>query len=314
MTSTRSEAAWADFWRSGGAGPESGCLPLGLQGIDAAQRAVWEGVARQLRRGARVLDLATGDGAVLGKIRRVRSDLKLVGVDSSPVLRPSPKGVTLTASVSMESLPFDDASFDFVTSQFGFEYGETASVAREVRRVLRTDGGFAFIVHHAGGRIVAHNRGRSEALAWASQESGLLEKAEALARARGRIDLPTPAAFREAPAEARRRFPRQGVGEEFATAVLQTLELGRRAPFRETLEVLGTLKARAGNELARVRALGHAARDREQITLLIEELEQAGLEVEPPTTLCEDNEAEPFAWLLRGRPGPASSPAAKARD
>lgn len=300
MTSTRSEAAWADFWKDGGRGPESGCLPNALQKIDAVQRQVWQGVTRSLPRGARVLDLATGDGAVLGKIRDRRADLKLIGVDSSAVLPKGLKGATLKPGIAMETLPFDHNSFDLVTSQFGFEYGDTAATAAEVQRVLRSNGAFAFIIHHAAGPIVAHNEGRLAGITWAARESGLLEKAAALAKARGRMDLPTPPLFHAAPAEARRRFASQSVGEEFTTAILHTLEMGRRCPPRETLEVLLTLQVKAENEIARIEALRRAARDPDQIAALRAELEAAGLAADAVETLHEEGETRPFAWLMQG--------------
>lgn len=300
MTRAGSEAAWADFWRHGGAGPESGCLPLALRAIDAVQTQVWQDLARSLRRGARVLDLATGDGAVLGKMRRARSDLKLTGVDSSPVLPRGARGIELKPSTPMEDLPFADRAFDLVTSQFGFEYGDTERISRQIYRVLRPDGSFAFIVHHAEGRIVGHNAGRAEVLAWASRESGILEKAEGLVRARAVANIATPALFRDAPTEARRRFPAQSAGEEFLTAVLQTLELGRRARARESLEVLATLRAKADNEISRIEALRGAARTQDGIIRLAEQLRSAGLEVREPTALREDGEGQPFAWHLQG--------------
>lgn len=296
----RSETAWADFWKGGGAGPESGCLPSGLRQIDSVQRRVWQEVARPLSAKAAVLDLATGDGAVLGKIGQARSDLKLVGVDSSPVLPRGPKGARLMPSVAMEALPFPESAFDLVTSQFGIEYGDIEQIAAQVHRVLRPGASFAFVIHHSDGAIVAHNRGRSEALRWSALESGLLEKAAALAEARKLIALPTPPFFYQAPMEARQRFPDQSVGEEFATAVLHTLELGRRRHPSETLEVLGTLRSKAENEIARIAALRTAARNAEEITQLRSELEATSLAAEPPVTLHADGEDLPFAWLIRG--------------
>lgn len=298
--STRSEAAWSDFWKAGGVGAESGCLPGGLKAIDAVQRQVWREVARTLPRGARVLDLATGDGAVLGKLRDGRPDLKLIGVDSASVLPTGLKGAELKPGVPMEALPFAAGTFDLVTSQFGFEYGDTGRIANEVRRVLRPGGGFAFIIHHAGGPIVAHNDRRLGSLAWAVRESGLLEKAEALARARAIADLPTPPLFRDAPLDVRRRFPGQDVGEEFTAAILQTLDMGRGRPPRETLEVLATLRSKATNEIARIEALKGAARSADQMAGMVAELEEAGLDADPAGLLHEAGSHTPFAWLLRG--------------
>jgi SAM-dependent methyltransferase len=298
--SISSQAAWADFWSGSGAVRASGCLPAGLRRIETVQSRIWTEAVRSLAPKARVLDLATGDGAVLGKIGKARGDLKLVGVDSSPVLPAGPRSARLIPNVPMEALPFPDESFDLVTSQFGFEYGDTRCIAGEVRRVLRKGGAFAFILHHSGGAIVTHNRRRSEALRWAAMESELLDKAAALANSRKLVPLPTPQLFRDAPIEARRRFPEQNVAEEFATAVLQSLEMGLRHPPGETLKVLATLRGKAESEIARIEALRVAARDDRQISRLADELVEAGLDAEAPATLHEQEDGRPFAWLIRG--------------
>jgi SAM-dependent methyltransferase len=303
--STRSEKAWADFWSRGGAGPESGCLPKGLAGIDAEQRRIWGAVAEQMPPGASVLDLATGDGAVLGKLRSRRSDLKMTGVDSSAVLPKGVQGAKLIPKVAMESLPFRDGSFDLVTSQFGFEYGDTGRIAAEVRRVLRPDGRYAFIIHHAEGAIVAHNRGRAEVLRAALGPGGVHEKAVALAKARQLAPLPTPPFFFTAPEDALRQFPGQDVGQEYAAAVLQTLEMGRRRHPRETLEVLDALKGKAENEISRIEALREAARDANGIAALCDQLRAAGLSAGEPEVLRERLDALPFGWHVAGRPAAA---------
>lgn len=293
-------AAWSSFWAAGGAGPESGCLPHALKGIDAAQRRVWEDTARTLPKGAKVLDLATGDGAVLGKLRRARADLRLVGVDSSPVLPRAPKGMTLRTGVAMEALPFAEGSFDQVTSQFGFEYGDTVRTAREIARVLKPGGKLTLILHHAQGPILAHNLTRASRLDWALNQSHLLARARALVAARRLARLPTPALFKSAPAEARARFGPGSVGEEFVTAILQTLELGANSPPEESLEVLQTLQNRAGNELARISALSRAACDRARIDELTAQLTAAELTMTRPGLLHEIGPEPAFAWLLGG--------------
>ncbi len=303
MTGTRSEAAWSAFWQAGGAGPESGCLPNALRQIDAVQREVWTAAVQKLPRNARVLDLATGDGAVLGKIRRVRPDLKLMGVDSAKRLPPAPKGVHLRAGVPMERLPFPNGHFELITSQFGFEYGDVPAISAEVARVLRPGGRFQFMVHHAGGPIVGHNEKRRAGLAWALQESGVLQRARALVHSRMYAPIPTPPSFRATAAEARRLFPGQPVAEEFCLAILQTLELGRTSPPAESAEVLHTLESRASNELQRVDALRGAACGPEEITQIVQHLRAAGLEPEEPGLLRETGSHKPFAWLVSGARG-----------
>lgn len=290
---------WERYWAAGGFGPASGCLPGAAPDIDAAQKTVWTDFVKPLRRGARVLDLATGDGVVLARMRASRPDLKLIGVDSSPALPRAPKGIALRPGVVMESLPFADASFDAISSQFGFEYGDTGRIAVEVARVSRPAGRLAIIVHDADGPIVAHNSARRDALGWALDT--WLDRARSLVAARRVAAIETPSLFREAPAEARRLFPDQSAAHEVTSAILQTLDLGRRAPPAQSLEVLGTLEARARNEIGRIDQLCLAARDSVGIERMAGDLRDAGFEIEQPDRLRERPGARPFAWLLRAR-------------
>jgi SAM-dependent methyltransferase len=298
-----SEGVWSDFWAQGGAGPASGCLPHALRQIDDVQKRLWASVVRPLARGARVLDLATGDGAVLAKIASARRDLKLVGVDSAARLPAKLKGAQIKAGVAMERLPFPDGSFDLVTSQFGIEYGDVPAIVAEVARVLRPGSRFAFLVHHADGPIVAHNAPRRQALEAVIEGSDLLARARSLVAARAIGPLPTPASFAATVRELQARFPRQPVAAEFAAAVLQTLELSRGKSAGDALETLAELERRGRNDIGRTRALMAAARDADGISAMHEVLSSAGLACEQPQPVREASGTQPFAWLVSGLRG-----------
>ena len=287
---------WARYWTgSGGAASGAGCLPNAAGPVEAAQRQVWQAFARRLPRGARVLDLATGNGIVLRWMADARRDLKPMGVDSAAALPPSPKGIRLKAGVALEKLPFPDAAFDAATSQFGFEYGDVDAAAGELARVLRPGAPLLMIVHHRASEIVAHNRSRAEALRWACER--YLAKASAFAAAGGA--LPVPPSFREAPAEARRAFPHQPAAAEFALGLLQRLEAGRGR--REAASLVRSIAEEAEGELARIGLLERAARDESGADGIAAALAAAGLAMEAPDVLPDPQSRRPLAWLISGR-------------
>ncbi len=277
---------WADYWAGSGA-RGGGCLPDAAGPARPALERLWRDFARDLPAKARLLDLATGDGAVPRIMRAARRDLVLTGVDSAPALPPAPAGIRLLAGVAMERLPFADAAIDAVTSQFGIEYGDVARAAAETARVLKGGGLLRAAVHHSAGAIVGHNLGRRGALGWAVGGSGLLDRGRRLAAARAAVALPTPDSFRAAIGEARTLFPGQTAAAEFAAAVAETLDMGASRPPRETIEVLATLEARGRAEISRLDALADAARDDEGIARLAAALGAAGLDVAPPRPLSE---------------------------
>jgi SAM-dependent methyltransferase len=293
-----SRDTWADYWTDGGRRRSVGCLPDAGPEVDALLGGIWREFGATLRRRAKVLDLATGDGAVPRALKAARPDLDLVGVDSAPI-PPSGAGIRLQGGVAMEQLPFAVASYDAVTSQFGIEYGDTALICAEVARLLKPLGTIRFVIHHAQSAIVAHNRGRRAALAWAI-ECPALEKARRLAEARQSARLPTPAAFVQFVGEARRVHPDQPVAAEFLTAILQTLRMGETRPPRETIEVLTSLRSKGKSEIGRIDALQAAARDEVSVGQVASELERSGLRLLKPRELIVRADLAPLAWLIDG--------------
>ena len=149
-------AAWNEFWTlDKGSGQDGGCLPAGYQGINGAQSAAWTAFAKSLPKNGRVLDLATGDGRVMAWLLSTRRDLKISGCDMAPQLPQPPRGTKVKGGVHMEALPYPDNQFSCITSQFGFEYGDTAKAAVEAARVLRDDGVLAILTHRQDGPILA---------------------------------------------------------------------------------------------------------------------------------------------------------------
>ncbi|HKR22463.1 MAG TPA: class I SAM-dependent methyltransferase [Pyrinomonadaceae bacterium] len=103
-------------------------------------RTMW--VYDNVRRGSSLLDLGCGEG-MLALLKR--KDVKLTGVDLSPEFADiaMQNGYDEGHVAQLTSLPFADASFDYVVSldligHVGFD--EKDAVIREIKRVLRPDG------------------------------------------------------------------------------------------------------------------------------------------------------------------------------
>ncbi len=107
--------------------------------------------AAQLGPGLRVLDVACGTGALTEAVcERVGSDGAVVGVDANDQMLEVARRKRIGADwreARAESLPFDDASFDAVVSQFGLMFFDNrAQALREMMRVLRPAGRLAVAV------------------------------------------------------------------------------------------------------------------------------------------------------------------------
>lgn len=103
-----------------------------------------------LTRGAAVLDVGCGTGVVA--LTAARAGARVTGIDLTPALLERAKENAALARLEVEwtlgdaeALPFADASFDFVLSQFGHMFAPRPDVAtRELLRVLRPGGTIAF--------------------------------------------------------------------------------------------------------------------------------------------------------------------------
>lgn len=103
----------------------------------------------------RVLDVGTGNGPV-PKLMAGRMGAACPRIDAIDVAAIRPDWwsaaayphIRFHAGVGAGDLPFEADGFDWLVSQYGFEYGERASSLAECRRVLRPGGRVAMVLHH----------------------------------------------------------------------------------------------------------------------------------------------------------------------
>jgi SAM-dependent methyltransferase len=154
--------AWTLFWSE--QGHNSRCLALSPDFCERLD-AHWHGFASRLPRGAKVIDLGCGSGAVGRALRAAEPALQVTGVDAAQIAPSREPGLELMANVAMEALPFADATFAAAVSQFGYEYAAAPdAAAREVARVVAPGGSLSFLVHHDEGPIIAAMRRHRRAI------------------------------------------------------------------------------------------------------------------------------------------------------
>jgi len=287
--------AWGDFWAEQQARGSGGCLPEGWRGIEDVQTQAWATFARTLPTPCELLDLATGDGRVMGWLLEHHTKLTAIGVDLAPQLPPPPSGTTVKANVSMEDLPFDDASFDAVVSQFGFEYGAIEQVAAEIARVLKPKGKVGLLTHRFDGPILAHNTGRRQLFGWIFERKDLFNVAKDGLQYRSDERPYVPAGVTQAVQEARQRFGGQSVAWEISEAVRRALLVGPTVSSEQIAATLDTIADRAQNEIGRINSLESACRVTQDSESFEKALQSAGLSTQSVMPLSETAEAVPFA-------------------
>ncbi|MFP4208320.1 MAG: class I SAM-dependent methyltransferase [Wenzhouxiangella sp.] len=157
---------WTDYWASGALTS----LPQDFAGnYDGEVAAFWYKRFAQAPVPGRLLDLCTGNGpiALLAAEWAEHSahPLEITAVDAA---RPQPdrvpgltprqrellRSIEFIAETPVESLPFEDGSFDLICSQYGIEYCDLEAAAVQVFRVLSPGGMLAVVSHAANSAMV----------------------------------------------------------------------------------------------------------------------------------------------------------------
>lgn len=243
------EQVWTRYWASGAA---HSCGTSYGERYGGAIAAFWRAVHDDTPVGSRVLDVATGSGAIPRLWRSWRSTDTWDAVDlsaSTPLwMAEAGPGLRFHGSVRAESLPFTDASFDLVTSQYGLEYCDLALAVPELLRVRAPRGGIALVLHHARSRPVALAGVELSHLQWALGPQGLIGAC---------ADMLGPVAEAATP-QGRERL----VGDRAAEAArvrfnAAQVALQGRAKDADGADVLGEIQATVGALLQR--AMRHGA-------------------------------------------------------
>ena len=174
--------AWSQYWS---AGLLHSCPGSFAGNYSGAIAQFWESALADMNPGARVLDVATGNGA-LPKMLLQRGDGVSVDAVDAAQLAPAwfdpsrHPGIRFHSGVMAETLPFEDASFDYVVSQYGIEYAARPDACQQALRVLRPAGHMALVMHHSGSVLAQVASAEQPHFAWLLGADGLLTAASGL--------------------------------------------------------------------------------------------------------------------------------------
>lgn len=130
----------------------------------------WRAFFDALPERARILDLCTGNGAaalIAAETARERSrNFRIVAVDQAaidPACHVSRHeedyaSIIFLRGTEVEALPFPDAGFAAVISQYGIEYSDLELSLPEAVRMIAPGGRLRLVIHAADGRVATDSR------------------------------------------------------------------------------------------------------------------------------------------------------------
>ena len=191
MSDRLNAGQWSTYWQKGTITTFHGRFG---ENYDGPVRDFWHTVFRGLPKQAKIVDLATGNGAIALLAaqygHRQHKAFDIVGVDYAQIdpaamfagkaYAKHVRRVRFLGETRIEATGLPGHTYDLAMSQFGIEYADTALAVAEVARLLNTKGGvFAAMVHHADSAIVRQAKDGIEQIA-ACAKSGLQEAARDL--------------------------------------------------------------------------------------------------------------------------------------
>lgn len=180
---------WDAYWAHGFL---TSCANAFKGNYEGRIRESWNAFFAGLPSDARLLDIATGNGAVallaseysLSNARH----FEVHGIDRARINPASAwrgdaavlDGVTFQGRLNAEDLPFDNAYFQAVTGQYALEYTDYGATIAELGRVVAPGGAARFILHHPESIVISTSREERAHGHLLFDETGVFSKARAL--------------------------------------------------------------------------------------------------------------------------------------
>ena len=281
---------WSLYWQSDCL---DSCVVTKSKEDSLAIAAFWEQLAMQLENGAQVLDLATGNGTVPAALLNANDSLKVTGVDRAsidPLRYLSKPGVLdkvqFRADIDICDLPFDDALFDAVTSQFGLEYAPLDQGIPELMRVAGRGSRIQLVMHHADSEIVGPARLKRDEMETLLADGGVVPTLRAFLDGEQSNEALEAAGQAHLSSAVRRTTPVSGQIFEGVKRVITSVNRGDMPAANELCDGM-TMRLTADRD--RLRQLDNAALDAERFQAAVKMLEDSGARTGVATTLCSND-------------------------
>lgn len=229
---------------------------------------VWKSFAESLAADARVLDLATGNGAVPSALLLNKSTLLIDAVDQADVdpakfLKNNPElaAVTFHANTDINKLPFKNNSYDAISSQFGIEYAGLGHASKSASKCLKPGGRLCFVIHHADSSIIKSSHAKIVEMQELLKPSGIVDTL--LAVLKGDVELNDLELLGQSYLEGDFVRTQQISGQVFSG--IEQIAASMQSDPQHARNLTATLNLRVCGEFERLRQMENAAQSEDEI-------------------------------------------------
>lgn len=295
---------WSHYWQADNL---HSCIPTTADRSSGHIAGYWIRFGRSLARGARIIDLATGNGAVPAVLLQAGLELDITGVDKAAIDPPrylavpeAVRGVHFIGGVDLSEPDNLPGSFDALTSQFGLEYLPAAVRAPLVARALEPTGQFQLLLHHTDSAVVQPRRRDLAELDTLLAGDGLMPALLAFARGLGNVDDLEQLGHQHL---AQSGTKTRRLSGQVLAAIDRIISESETRP-ADGRQLAADLHARVTAEAERLRQLVEAALDNASVHTLCNGLRAAGLQVTDCEPMRISNGNSPpviVGWHVAGR-------------
>lgn len=191
--------AWTAFWQKGSLTSFGDRFSKGYQG---QVRELWRSFFATLPRGAVIVDLGAGNGALeeiaeeVAKERELAFEMHAFDLAARLPARYKGKGAESAfalhwhAGVANENTGLPVASVDAITGSFAFEYGDEAATIAELARILKPAGCCQFLMHCSGSTLLLNGADELGVLEEQLKKDGFLDRVKEFLIAAGGLKKP----------------------------------------------------------------------------------------------------------------------------
>ncbi|MFT4635889.1 MAG: hypothetical protein ACI854_001641 [Arenicella sp.] len=293
--------AWSLYWSQDRL---HSCVAQSSDEDQKVLNSLWNDFSQKLEPNSRVLDLATGNGAVADALLSANSTLQVDAVDRASIdpkkflsERGNLANVSFYADTDILDLPFDAASFNAITSQFGIEYAGLEAASEQVIPYLKIGGCFQWVIHHGMSGIILSSENKIIELQQLTQKAGILDTLLAL--------LGGKAEFVELEALGKDYLKQDIIrSEQISGQVFEGIEriidAFPRYP-KESLDLAVAMDLRVRSELIRLNQLIAAGQTEDAMSSWAKKVAILGLEATfSPLYLDPSKQDYLLAWLATG--------------
>lgn len=293
--------AWSLYWQGG---HQESCIANNSTEDQFILSDIWQEFAVSLAHNSAVLDLATGNGSVPHNLLSFNELLQITAVDRADI-NPQKhieknsllQKVMFMPNIDITHLPFNENTFDAITSQFGLEYSALNLSTSELIRVLKPQGHFLFIMHHKDSEVVVPARAKVQEFELLF-DSGILEGFEAFLN--GGINLQQLNTLGEKVLAEHTMSKSEAITGQIFAAIDKLIQMKEQGKdIAELIKIYTTMKSRIIAEMSRLKQLISASLSKVDVTALCSSLEGMGVNV-VFSTIDLPQERGVLGWKIKG--------------